>query len=84
MTTTLEARDAIVRRWFTNWTGTSETFLQNEKRRPTRGVAYAVLTVSHTTSEQETIGAAPGRRRLVVQSNRPVPTIAAPVRPSRQ
>jgi len=64
MTTTFEARDAIARRWFLNWSGTKKTFLQNEKRRPVRGEAYALLTVSHSASDQETLGPTGSRNYL--------------------
>lgn len=65
MTTTLEARDAIVKRWLANWSESDAvTVLQGEVSRPDRGTPYVLLTVSHTTSGQETIGAVGNRNFL--------------------
>ena len=62
MTTALEATDAVVKRWIANWTGTTKTDLEGENFTPTRGEAYARLTIRHIVGVQSTQGSTGNRR----------------------
>jgi len=62
VTTPYEAENAAVQRWFANWTGTAQTFLEGEDAKPTRGVAHSVLTVVQTGGQQRTLGRTNNRR----------------------
>ena len=62
MTTVVDARELIYDRFVTNWGSTTDFWFGNEEADPSPGTAWLRVSVTHTDSQQQTIGAAPFRK----------------------